>query len=80
MTLNIVFDIGPVLQVLGAKIMATLADFNAKLDALQASIDAVKTEIANLKAQIAAGGLSADEEAQVLARIDTLQTNLNAAQ
>ena len=56
--------------------MATLAEFIAKLDALQASIDAVKLEIADLKN----GGLSADEEAQVLARLDTLQSNLQAAQ
>lgn len=80
MTLNIVFDVGPNLSANWSKLMATLADFTVKLDAIQATVDAVKQEISDLKAQIAAGGLTADEEAQVLAQLDTLQANLQAAE
>lgn len=76
----ITFEIGSNLFTLGTRLMATLAEFTDKLDALQASVDAIKLEIADLKAQIANGGLTADEEAQVLARLDTLQSNLQAAQ
>lgn len=80
MTISFVIEFGPATLALGAQILATLQDFTTKLDAIQTTIDAVKTEIASLKAQLAAGGLTADEEAQVLARLDTLETNLQAAQ
>ena len=80
MTLNVTIDIGPILSTLGAKIVATLADFTAKLDAIDTTVTAIKTEIADLKAQLAAGGLSPADEAIVLARLDTLETNLTAAQ
>ena len=70
---TIVVEFGPKTLALGDRILSTLADFNTKLDALQSSVDAVKAEIA-------AGGLTASEEATVLARLDTLQANLTAAE
>ncbi|HJW11301.1 MAG TPA: hypothetical protein VJ598_05930 [Albitalea sp.] len=59
--------------------MADFEALNAKLDAAMASlsgvssdIDTLKQEIADLQAQLAAGGLTAEQEARVEARIDEL--------
>lgn len=79
MTLNVILDLGPVLTSLGSKIVAALTDFTTKLDALDAKVSEIAAEIQGLKDQLAQGGLSADEEAQVLARLDTLTTALDAA-
>ena len=79
-TFNVVIELGPNALLLGEKLLATLADFTAKLDAIDTTVTAIKAEIADLKTQIAAGGLTAAEEATVLARLDTLESNLTAAE
>lgn len=79
-TITLLFDVGPNLLSKWSILMATLADFTTKLDALQVTIDAVKQEIADLKAQVASGGLTAEEEQQVLDQIDAKQASLAAAQ
>jgi len=77
MYLTIVLDISPTFATLLEKIMATLADFTTKLDKLNADADAILKAVADLKAQLAAGGLTADEEAQVLSQLDALDAKLN---
>jgi len=61
------------------QIMATLAEFMDKLDAAGIKISNIATELAALKEQIANGGMTADEEAQVLAKVDALNAALDAA-
>ena len=61
------------------QIMATLAEFLDKLDAASIKITNIATELAALKEQIANGGMTADEEAQVLAKVDALNAALDAA-
>lgn len=89
MTLNVVFSLSPPLQrLLEKSIVATLADFTVKLDKIEADIaahnasdavvvTALNAEIADLKAKLAAGGLTADEEAVVLARLDAIDVRVN---
>lgn len=88
MTLNIVLDVSPNLRSLLEKLMATLADFAAKLDKIESDlaaheahdasvVDGLNKQIAALQAQLSAGGLTADEEAQVLARLDAIDAKLN---
>ena len=79
MTITVLFDLGPVLTAHWSQLMATLADFTAKLDSLDSKVADIAKEIADLKAAQAAGGLTADEEAQVSARLDALTTALDAA-
>jgi predicted nucleic acid-binding Zn-ribbon protein len=93
MTVTVLVDIGPNLITLGAKIVATLADFNAafanidtKLTAATTSVAGLASEIADLKTKITAGGMTAAEEDQALAALatkasalDSLQAALDAA-
>ena len=67
--------------------MVTLADFNASLDNIDASIADINVDnadavalIAQLRDQIAAGGLTADEEAGLLARITAAEAAIAAAE
>lgn len=71
-------------------IMATLADFNAKLDSIKSKIDAdlsadaakiadLTKQLADAKAQAAAGGLTPDEEAQLFQRISDIEAQIPAA-
>jgi len=69
----------------GTDIMASLDDFNTQLDGIEASIaatdtdvDDVKALIESLTAQIGTGGLTAEEEAAVLARITAANEALAA--
>ena len=77
MTLTIVFDVSSNLASRLEKYMATLADFQAAITKVSTDIDTVLQQIADLKAQLAAGGLSPDEEAQVLASINALDAKIN---
>jgi len=77
MTLNIVFDVSSTLASLLEKYMATLADFQTAIAKVSTDIDTILQQIADLKAQLAAGGLSPDEEAQVLASINALDAKIN---
>lgn len=75
MTINInITEGGPVLQKILERIttlMAKIEDFDAKFVAFDAAIADVAADIEALKAQVAGGGLSAAEEADVLAKLDT---------
>ena len=51
-------------------LMAKIEDFDAKFAAFDAAIADVAGDIAALKAKVEAGGLSAAEEADVLAKLD----------
>ena len=89
--INVRFGLSHALhQFLENKIMATLADFTSRFDALDAAIaahdqsdaDATKAlqdQIAALQAQIATGGMTAEEEGQALARLDSLIAKFNPA-
>lgn len=70
------------------KLMATVAEFSAKLDALEAAIaahnqtdiakvTALQAELDAAKAELAKGGLTADEEAAQLSRIEVLTAQLS---
>ena len=86
-TLNLTLEIGSnladtirsVFSLDRDQIMATLAEFLDKLDAAGIKITNIAAELAALKEQIANGGLTADEEAQVLAKVDALNAALDAA-
>lgn len=86
-TLNLTLEIGSnladtirsVFSLDRDQIMATLAEFLDKLDAASIKITNIAAELAALKEQIANGGLTADEEAQVLAKVDALNAALDAA-
>lgn len=54
-------------------LMATKAEFDAALTELKGAVDA---KIAALEARIAAGGMSAEEEAAVLAEIQAMKAGL----
>ena len=65
--------------------MASVADFQTKLDALEAAVgkvdadvDGLTAEIATLREQLQSGGLSSAEEDVVLLRIDALQAKVDA--
>ena len=67
--------------------LATLAEFNTALDNIDASIADINQDnadavalIADLRDQIAAGGLTADEEAALLARITSAEAAIAAAE
>lgn len=60
------------------KIMATLADFEAKFAELDAATTAIATDLQSLRDQIVNGGLSADVETSVLATLDTKIAALKA--
>ena len=77
-TFTISFDTADLIS-LWRQTVATLADFTAKLDSLDSKVTDIAKEIADLKAQLANGGLTPDEEAQVMARLDTLSSSLDAA-
>lgn len=74
-----VFTISPELLSRVDKLMATLADFTAKLDGIDAKVAEIAAEIAELKAKVDVGGMTADEEKVVLDRLDTLTGALEAA-
>jgi hypothetical protein len=61
------------------QIMATFAEMSAKIDALSATTATIKSEIDALVAAKAGGGMTADEEAQIDAKLDTLTTALGEA-
>lgn len=79
MTITVLFDLGPSLQKLGVKLVAALTDFTTKIDALKTTADAILTKIQELETQLATGGMTADDEAAVLAQLDDLKTHLDAA-
>ncbi len=56
--------------------MATKADFDGLVVAVNTATNNIATRIAALEAKIAAGGLTAEEEAGVLAELASVRTNL----
>lgn len=58
------------------EIMATQLEFDAALGALDAATNDIAADIAALKAQIAGGGLTAEQEADVLAKLDAAAAKL----
>lgn len=79
MTVNVIVDLGPALQKLGDKFVATLAEFNSRFDTFDDKLKEIAAEIADLKAKISAGGMSADEENEALAKFDARIAALDAA-
>jgi hypothetical protein len=79
MKLQILFELGPNLTRLGATLMAALTDFTTKLDAIDTGITELAAEIADLKARLLEGGMTPAEESEVLGRLATIETALNAA-
>jgi len=79
MTLNVVIDIGPVLSGLGAKLVALFDDITAELATMSTNVDAISAKLTQLEAQIAAGGMTADQESQVKAQIDALRDKIASA-
>lgn len=75
--LKITFDISDRFATLLERSMAVLDDFRAILTKLNADADAILAQIADLKNQLASGGLTADEEAQVLSDLGALEAKLN---
>jgi len=51
-------------------LMATKQEFLDKITDLGGAVDNLRSDIAALKAQLAAGGLTAEEEAEVAAALD----------
>ena len=78
MTLNIVFDISPSLKAFLEAHMPSIDDFNAKFDSLSANLNSIQVEIADLKAQLAAGGLTAEQEQAIFDRLATVTDAANA--
>jgi hypothetical protein len=54
-------------------------ELSSKLQQMIEVTASIKTEIENLKSQLAAGGMTAEEEAQLTAKIEALHTALNDA-
>ena len=59
-------------------LMATMEQFEAALLAVNGATNAVAAEVAKLKEIIAGGGLSADQEAVVLAALTDIEARLKA--
>lgn len=58
--------------------MATKADFDGLVVAVNTATNNIAARIAALEAKIAAGGLTAEEESNVLAELASVRTNLEA--
>jgi hypothetical protein len=58
--------------------MATKADFDALVVAVNTATNNIAARIAALEAKIAAGGLTGEEEANVLAELGSVRTALEA--
>lgn len=76
---NVVHSFDPTTLSLLENFMATLADFTAPLADMTAKVDTIVTEIQALKDKIAAGGLTADEEQQVLDQLTALSGKISDA-
>ncbi len=61
------------------KLMALFDDIQAELAGMQTTVTNIAATIALLKSQLAAGGMTADQETAVKDQLDTLQAALNAA-
>ena len=62
----------------GLSKMATKQDFNELVTAVNTATNNIATRIAALEAKIASGGLTAEEEANVLAELGSVRTTLEA--
>jgi archaellum component FlaC len=60
------------------KIMASQQQFETALNRIDAATTAIATQLRDLKEQLTNAGLSADVEAQVLTRLETAATQLEA--
>ncbi len=60
----------------GEHLMATVEDFKAKFEEVAATVDEIAADIADLVAKLAAGGMSADEEAATFADLSGLADKL----
>ena len=78
MDVKLTMDIGTHLFKLGTRLMDSLADFTSRFDALDASVAAIAGDVADLKTKAADSGLTAAEEATVLALTDAVGTALDA--
>lgn len=58
--------------------MATLAQFETALTRIDTATTAIAQQLRDLKDQVTNAGLSADVEAQVLSRLETAATQLEA--
>jgi ABC-type transporter Mla subunit MlaD len=73
-------DLVTLVQQLQRKVstMATKADFDGLVVAVNTATNNIAARIAALEAKIAAGGLTADEEANVLSELGSVRTALEA--
>jgi hypothetical protein len=62
----------------GLSRMATKADFDGLVVAVNTATNNIATRIAALEAKIASGGLTAEEEANVLSELGSVRTALEA--
>jgi uncharacterized small protein (DUF1192 family) len=75
---NVTIDIGPGIKALGSKIMATLKDFNDKLDGFSGRLDGMKGSLDELKNRIDTGGMTKEDEDAALAKVGTLEEKIAA--
>lgn len=73
-------DLGTLMHQLQRKVstMATKADFDGLVAAVNTATNNIAARIAALEAKIASGGLTAEEETTVLAELASVRTNLEA--
>jgi ABC-type transporter Mla subunit MlaD len=73
-------DLGAVMHQLQRKVstMATKADFDGLVAAVNTATNNIATRIAALEAKIAAGGLTGEEEANVLQELGNVRSTLEA--
>jgi hypothetical protein len=73
-------DLVALIQQLQGKVstMATKADFDNLVASVNAATNNIAARIAALEAKIATGGLTADEEANVLTELASVRANLEA--
>jgi len=58
--------------------MATVEQFVAAIEAINVATNALADEVARLRALIAAGGLSPEQEASILADLGVIEARLKA--
>lgn len=79
MKATVTFDIDDAIsQEVERVIMATLADFNAKLDAINAAVDSIATELEDLRNKVATGGMNETDEAAVADNLAALQSRIDS--
>ena len=59
-------------------LMATVEQFVAAIEAINVATNALADEVARLRALIAAGGLSPEQEASILADLGVIEARLKA--